>query len=138
MLPDALIGLVSGDETRRTGKLFPRPPIYLQNAGGMENCCLEGTDLSVRPRDNRQRGRLLPADRPNYLRKCRLASKNEIGPLFARRTIYLRKLALVSQIIGYPVDDPLKDDRMDARLASAFAPAARQITRIVGRPASAR
>jgi hypothetical protein len=46
------------------------------------------------PGDNRQRGRLLPADRPNYSGKYRLASENEIGPSFARRTIYLQKHAL--------------------------------------------
>ena len=45
-----------------------------------------GRTLQSVPGDNRQRGRLLPADRPNYSRKYRLASENEIGPLFARRT----------------------------------------------------
>jgi hypothetical protein len=34
---------------------------------------------SPSPGDNRQRGLLLPADRPNYSRKYRLASENESG-----------------------------------------------------------
>jgi hypothetical protein len=98
LLPGALISLLSEDEIGRTGGLFRRSRIYLRSPVGMKKWGLEGTDLAVRPRDNRQRGRLVPADRPNYFGNCCLASKNEIGSLFARRAIYLRKLALVSQI----------------------------------------
>ena len=132
LLPGTLTGLVSEDEIGRTGNLFPRPTIYLRNAGGMERhwrrgssakpspyCapktsraskrCLEGTDLAVCPRDNRQRGRLLPADRPNTARLLAVGSAGRAAisrPLSA----VLRQSATIAEIATEP--DVVADARL--------------------------